>query len=146
MLPTLGEALQAQLVGQGETMLPGDEVWDSDFDHWELLQSVNFQRKVGPKDVVRRLVFDLRPLVKSMLVQLERFRPHPAMPGEFWQMMDAHVAEAKRRLGLRSFAAVDAETHIATPTALLEEVPPAGQTLSQEVESFARRNRRGGVG
>lgn len=96
------------LLKTGEGILPGDEVYDNDFERWEKIQKVDGQIKDG--DVVRRTVFDPMVLLRAICeVYDQADRDIKGGEGEWWGHMDAFISEAKRRLGQKTLELYERE-------------------------------------
>ncbi len=89
------------LVQSGDDMMPGDEVYDNDFEKWELIQKPT--GSVREFDVVRRKVFDPMVLLKTICEVYDLAdRDFKGGEGPWWSSMDVFVSEAKRRLGQKT--------------------------------------------
>lgn len=130
------------LLQPGDAILPGDEVYDDDFERWEQAPVGLFNKAVTSQDIVVRRIFDLRPLVRAFVVQVDKLREPGARPDpNWWQAMDAYVAEMKRRIGLKSFDSYDRETGLCAPTVSEGEKPMVGGAMASEVQDFKRRKK-----
>lgn len=96
------------LVKSGDDLMPGDEVYDNDFEKWERIQKTDGRVRDG--DVVRRTVFDPMALLRVICETYDLAdRDIQGGEGEWWGHMDAFISEAKRRLGQKTLELYERE-------------------------------------
>jgi hypothetical protein len=89
------------LLKPGDDLMPGDEVYDNDFEKWEPIRIIDGVVRRG--DVVRRTVFDPMAILKAICETYDQAdRSMRGGEGEWWGYMDTFISEAKRRLGQRT--------------------------------------------
>lgn len=89
------------LLSPGDDLMPGDEVYDNDFEKWETVKKIDGVIRDG--DVVRRKVFDAMVLLRVICEVYDMAdRDIKGGEGEWWGQMDAFISEAKRRLGQKT--------------------------------------------
>ena len=132
---------QRVLLAPGDAILPGDEIWDSDFETWQKATPGMCNRTINSQDIVARRSFDLKPLLHALTVQVDKLRDGSPPDAGWWQIMDGIVAESKRRMGMKSFASYDQKTGLANPTVSEAPKPIIGEAMADEVKDFKRRRK-----
>lgn len=92
------------LLDVGEEVQPGDEFYDDDFGKWEPIKK--FESKVTPRDVVRRQVFDPSAVLKP-IIEIYELADRESTEKIWWDRMDTYIAEAKRRIGIKTLSMYD---------------------------------------